>query len=907
MATAPTAPHVPPQNLEAEESLLGALMVSQASIDPVLLEVRLKSEDFYREQHRTVYTAILELHEKSRPIDALTVSESLAQAGTLDQVGGKDMVSSLAATAPAPGNARHYAEIVRQNALLRRLIAAAQTIQQSVTGREGEPKELADRAEQLLFRVAHDERASDFREIGEILSDEVDRLEALSKGDAELTGTPSGFRDLDSITGGFQPGNLIIIAARPAMGKCLGGECLIHDPRTGARRKIEDLVAAHEHGDEVWVSAVGPDLKLWPVRVSNAFRSGRQKLFRLRTRLGRTIDSTANHPFLTIAGWQRLDQLASGSRIGVPRALPQGEPTEHFEDQELVVLAALIADGNLRTKTPVYCFGPDSFVRDEVEAAVRKFGLRFSSGVERGSAYLSNGRGSKTNPITGLLERHGLMGKLSADKFVPTALFGCSNAQIARFLSVLFACDGHVYASHRLSQIGYTTISERLARDVQHLLLRLGIVSCIRTLKRDVYEGTDTVAREVRITGQESLGRFVELIPVCGKGAKLTAIAERLAASTSMTNVDTAPSAVWNHVLEAKGERPWSKVSLAAGYSPNHNWHVGTRGLSRGRLRQLSAVLEAPELELLAESEIWWDEVLEIEELGVEETYDLTVPEHHSFVANDLIVHNSSLVCNIAENVAVKHDKAVGLFSLEMSEAELSHRFIASQARINGDKLRKGKVKSEWPKVISAANVLSKAPLWIDDSADLSLLELRAKARRLHGQAGEKLGLIIVDYIQLMRAEDPRMNRVEQVGQISRGLKILAQEIGVPVIGLSQLSRAPEQRSPARPILSDLRESGNIEQDADLVSFIYRDEYYNPETEDQGIAELNIAKHRNGPIGQVRLVFLPHYPKFADMAHGEKPVEQRAGEEASTSLDEEPSSNGSGGEEDDGFEIAEEF
>ena len=174
---------------------------------------------------------------------------------------------------------------------------------------------------------------------------------------------------------------------------------------------------------------------------------------------------------------------------------------------------------------------------------------------------------------------------------------------------------------------------------------------------------------------------------------------------------------------------------------------------------------------------------------------------------------------------------------------------------------------------MKAANLLEQAPLWIDDSSDLGMLDLRAKARRLHAQemanGNGGLGMVIVDYLQLMRADDPRVNRVEQVSQFSRGLKILARELNVPVLGLSQLSRAPEQRGEnKRPILSDLRESGAIEQDSDLVCFIYRDEYYKgEESEEPGIAELILSKHRNGPIGTVKLAFLGRYPKFADQAH----------------------------------------
>ena len=461
---ATTSGIVPPQNLEAEESVLGAMMVSQATIEPVLLDVRLQAEDFYRDRHRSIFEAIIRLNENADPVDVLTVAETLQQHGELEQIGGKDVVASLAAKVPAPGSAKHYASIVKQNSLMRRLDAAAKTIQQSVADRDGEASEMVEQAERLLFGVAHTEQAADFREIKDILSDEIDKLEALAAGDGSLTGVPAGFRDLDHITGGFQPGNLIVLAGRPAMGK-------------------------------------------------------------------------------------------------------------------------------------------------------------------------------------------------------------------------------------------------------------------------------------------------------------------------------------------------------------------------------------------------------------------------------------SAAVCNIAENVALVGKKPVALFSLEMSEMELAHRFIASQARLAGDRLRKGRVaKGDWPKVVRACNKLEAAPLWIDDSSDLSMLELRAKARRLHAQeknrGNDGLGLVIVDYLQLMRADDPRANRVEQVAQFSRGLKILARELNVPVIGISQLSRAPEQRPDKRPILSDLRESGSIEQDADLVGFLYRDEYYNKDESDEpGVAELIIAKHRNGPIGTVKLAFLNHLPKFADLAAEDRqPVDQAPGE-----------------------------
>jgi replicative DNA helicase len=481
-----------------------------------------------------------------------------------------------------------------------------------------------------------------------------------------------------------------------------------------------------------------------------------------------------------------------------------------------------------------------------------------------------------------MLHRHGLMGRKSAEKFVPDAIFALSDEQIARFLGVMYACDGHVYCSDRLAQIGYTTISERLARDVQHLLLRLGIVATIRVLKRPIYERTNKVAREVRITSQESLRRFCEAIAVIGKEEQQERILDRLVQAPRSTNTDTLPTEIWDEVLLAKGDRSWADVSEMTGRPRNHNWHVRTRCPSRALLAELTIATPSPALEELCDSHIWWDEVESVEYVGEEETYDLDVPGLRNFIADDIIVHNSALVANIAENVAVKRNLPVAFFSLEMSEVELAQRFIACRARISGDKLRKGQVaQKDWPKVVRACNELEAAPLWFDDSSDLGVLDLRAKARRLHAQMQDRggLGLVIVDYLQLMRSDDPRANRVEQVGQMSRGLKILARELEVPVLAISQLSRAPEQRHPPKPQLSDLRESGQLEQDADLVAFLYREDYYrDPDDEPDGLADLIIAKHRNGPIATRKLVFLDRFPKFADFAGQEQPIEQPAGE-----------------------------
>lgn len=226
----------------------------------------------------------------------------------------------------------------------------------------------------------------------------------------------------------------------------------------------------------------------------------------------------------------------------------------------------------------------------------------------------------------------------------------------------------------------------------------------------------------------------------------------------------------------------------------------------------------------------------------------------------------SGLALGITANVALREEVPVALFTLEMSRAEVTQRLLSSEALIDSLKLRNGRLdKEDWQRLHNAAAKVERAPLHIDDSGAITAMEVRAKSRRLK-MRHSKLGLVVVDYMQLMGAPDGAENRVQAVSQISRALKALARDLDVPVLAVSQLSRAPEQRHDKRPILSDLRESGSIEQDADLVWFVYRDDYYHPEdSEAAGIAEISIAKHRSGPTGLVKLAFTKEYVRFLDL------------------------------------------
>jgi replicative DNA helicase len=241
----------------------------------------------------------------------------------------------------------------------------------------------------------------------------------------------------------------------------------------------------------------------------------------------------------------------------------------------------------------------------------------------------------------------------------------------------------------------------------------------------------------------------------------------------------------------------------------------------------------------------------------------------------------TSLALNIAANVAIEAKIPVGIFSLEMSSDQLIDRLIASYANVDMYKLRTGMLSAEgedndFTRIQHAMGLLSEMPLYVDDDASINVLQMRAMARRLQAEKG--LGLIIIDYLQLMQPTNPNSSPVQQVTEISRSLKILARELNIPVLALSQLSRAVESRIPQIPRLADLRESGALEQDADVVLFIYREDRYREESTRKNIADVIVAKHRNGPVGKVELYFDEHRTSFRNLAKDEIPQEEYATE-----------------------------
>ncbi|AUB84901.1 replicative DNA helicase [Candidatus Thiodictyon syntrophicum] len=773
---------VPPHNIHAEQSLLGGLMLDNSTWDRIADMV--VERDLYRREHRLIFRAVTKLAGDDQPFDVVTLAETLERTEQLDAAGGLSYLGTLVNETPSAANIKAYARIVRETSVLRQMIAAGTDIADSGYNPAGrDASELLDAAERRVFEIAEQETrggGAGFQPIKALLTRAVERIDDLYRRDEPITGLATGFTDFDMMTSGLQPSDLIIVAGRPSMGKCVeaGTEVLLDD---GSVETIATIVGRRR----ARLLTLGDDWRLHPVVPTDYVDDGIKPVLRVTTRLGREIETTASHPYLTPTGWRPLAELSVGEPVAVPRRLPVFGDSP-LRDCEVRLLGYLIGDGCLTAAAPKLT-NADPRIQADFVAAVAAFG---------GDA------------LTRRLDGLGLWGKGANGKFVPAPVFRLPKEQLAVFLNRLFATDGWatVLATGQ-PQLGYGTVSERLGRQVQHLLLRFGVIAKCRRRELTGPNGP-ALAWQLDITDPVSIQTFVTEIGIFSKEAALERVRQALECRPEQTDRD-----------------------------------------------------------------VIWDEIVAIESVGPRQVYDLTIPQTHNFIANDICVHNTSFAMNLAEHAAIQGGKPVAVFSMEMPGDALAMRMMASLGRIDSHRVRTGKLEDdEWPRLTSAVNILAAASLFIDDTPALSPTELRARARRLKREHGD-LGLVVIDYLQLMQVPGSNENRTTEISAISRSLKALAKELAVPVIALSQLNRSLEQRPNKRPVMSDLRESGAIEQDADLIVFIYRDEVYNPESKDKGVAEIIISKQRNGPIGSLRLAFLGKYTKFenyTDNYYGEE-------------------------------------
>ncbi|MCB8786753.1 replicative DNA helicase [Planktothrix agardhii] len=1000
---------LPPQNIEAEEAILGGILLDPEAISRVA--ELLQPESFALKSHQIIYRAALTLHSQGKPTDLMTVTTCLADQNLLEQVGGQLKLTQLVDRTVSAVNIDQYGLLVLDKKIRRSMITGGHNIVELAYDTSQDLETILDKSEQQIFNISQVRPQQDLVSIGETLIDTFQEIEDRNEGIA-LPGIPCGFYDLDAMTGGFQRSDLIIIAGRPSMGKCLSfdSKIVLSD---GSVVTIEDIY----NRQKAQILTLENNWKFKITEPSNFIDDGIKPVFRVTTKLGRFVESTITHPFLTIQGWRPLGEIKPGDKIAVPRQF-NSFGSEKLPEYQVKILGYLLGDGGLTninrisfkdspksTPPPPPCqWGAkrDNYrIKQDFVESIQQL-------IEnKPEIYPLLTKGRVRERLVIWMETIGLWGKNYHQKTIPEIIFRLERSQIALFLNRLFATDGWatILASGKC-QLGYGSVSEELARQVQHLLLRFGVIATLK--KRSIkYKETGRTAWQLDITDALSIKTFISEIGIFSKEKALLKIENALMNKRYQTNRDLIPVKIWQEIATVKGDESWQSLAKRAGIPGYSNIHVGKRQLSRERLWSLATTLDNLPLQQLATSEIYWDEIVSIEFMGEKQVYDLTIPETHNFVANDICVHNTSFAVGLGHNIAKGQKLPIAVFSLEMSKGQLVQRLLSSEAKIESNRIRSGRIsQSEWEPLTMAISSLAELPIFIDDTPNITVTEMRSKARRLQAENGGVLGLILIDYLQLM--EGASDNRVQELSRITRSLKGLARELSVPVIALSQLSRSVESRTNKRPMLSDLRESGcltgdslitladtglqvpikeligksgfpvlalnektmkleiaivsnafstgikpvftlttrlgrkiratanhkfltiegwkrldelhggcpialpsftiensdinwdeivsiipdgeeevfdltvpglhnfvanniivhnSIEQDADLVMMIYRDDYYNPDTPDRGITEIIMAKHRNGPTGTIKLLFDPQFTKFRNLAN----------------------------------------
>lgn len=798
---------MPPQDVLAEQCALGAMLLSKDAVADV--SENLKGADFYRPAHEMIYDAVLDLFGRGEPADPVTVADVLGRRGELNRVGGAPYLHTLVATVPTAASAAYYARIVRDKAILRRLVEAGTKIATlGYAGEGGDVDEIVNLAQAEVYSVTDRQARDDYRPLSEVMQDTVTELEEMEARPEGMNGVPTGFRELDQLTNGLHPGQMIVIAARPAMGKALAldtalptptgwttmGEVRVGDDLLDADGRPTRVVAAtevmtdrpcYEVVFDDGTTVIADALHQWRTDTRASRRGNGSPAVRTTEEIARTL----NHPAGAVRANHSVDTAAALD-------LPQADlPIDPY------VLGVWLGDGHtagarITTADPEIVMRLEGAglrlrpsgrmgytVRLAEEAAPTERTCAVcggaSSGLRRCAACHAD-----HGTFTALLRRIGVLG----DKHVPTSYLRASEAQRRALLAGLLDSDGTVTNT---GSVQLAVTDARLAESFRELVVSLGY-RCGVTTRR--------VAGRTEATSTCWIVNFTTADDVFFLMRKQLVHKER------------------------RGE--------------------GTPRLGRRYVVQVRAVDSVPVRCVQVDN------------------------DDHLYLATRSMVptHNSTVGLDIARSAAIHNNMSTVIFSLEMSRSEISTRLISAEAGIKLQALRTGKLQdNDWQKIARVLGQTNDAPLFIDDSPNMTMPEIRAKCRRLKQQTDLKL--VVLDYLQLMSSGKRVESRQQEVSEFSRALKLLAKELEVPVIAISQLNRGPEQRTDKKPQMSDLRESGAIEQDADMIMLLHREDAYDKDNR-PGEADFIIAKHRNGPTDTITVVFQGHYSRFGDMAHG---------------------------------------
>jgi replicative DNA helicase len=859
--TAPQYDRQPPQDVAAEQSVLGGMLLSKDAIADVV-EV-LAGPDFYRPAHQVIFDCILDLYGRGEPADAITVAAELNRTDQLSKMGGAVYLHTLIQSTPTAANAGYYAAIVAEQAVLRRLVEAGTRVVQlgyGAAGGKGDVDDIVDRAQQEIYDVTEKRMSEDYSRLEDVLQPTMDELDAIASRGGTARGVPTGIRDLDELTNGLQAGQMVVIAARPGVGKALALDTPIATP-AGWTTMGEVAV-----GDQV----MGSDGRPTTVVAATEVMTGRP-CYELHFSDGSMIVADAQHQWLTEtrASRRSAQQAATGyNGHRNQRTFAEVRTTEE------IARTVRCATGDARLNHSVTNAAALELPEAELSLPPYALGVWLGDGTSRAAHFTSNdpeigvhieADGLVVEP-TGVDRRYAL--RLPARPAVaarPCPM--CGGLFVPRTSQVQTCgktCGGRLRASGGVGRQATCPdcggpsaglVQCQACRDdhgtVQGRLRSLGVfgdkhipMSYLRgseaqrrALLAGLLDTDGTVAPsgvvQFAVTNQRLAEDARELIAGLGYRVRMTRKRVRGRSEASSTCF-TLTFSTDDEVFRLERKKLVHKER-------------GARGFTARGVRFIT-------------------DVLPIESVPVR-CIQVDADDHLFLAGRSFIpTHNSTLGLDIARSATVKHHLATCIFSLEMSKHEITMRLLSAEAKVPLHHMRAGTLSDEdWSKLARRMGEIADAPLYIDDSPNMTMMEIRAKARRLKQR--NDLKLVVIDYLQLMTSGKRVESRQQEVSEFSRALKLLAKELEVPVIAMSQLNRGSEQRQDKKPMLSDLRESGSIEQDADMVMMIHREDMYEKESPRAGEADIMLVKHRNGPTANVTVAFQGHYSRFVDMAN----------------------------------------
>ncbi|GHD35467.1 hypothetical protein GCM10007147_41940 [Nocardiopsis kunsanensis] len=783
----------PPHDIQAEQSVLGGMLLSKDAITQVVEIIR--SADFYRPAHQIIYDSVVDLFSRGEPVDAISVNAELTKRGEVTRVGGAPYLHTLTEAIPTAANAGYYAKIVSDRAILRRLVEVGTRIAQIGYTGDGEVDDLVDHAQAEIYRVAEKRTGEDYLALADIMPGALDEIEAIGAHDGSLTGVPTGFADFDALTNGLHPGQMVIIAARPAVGKALALDTAVPTPdgwTTMGQVETGDFVLAADGKPTqvVATSDVMTDRECYEIVFDD----------------GTTVIADAEHQWFTHAS-------ASRRADREPRVLPRVRTTREIartqrsetSEQRLnhsVDNAAVLDLPEAELPVPPYALGAWLGDGHTHEARITDVDGEVLVNIEA--------TGLVTKPVGNGQHMYGIHLPGEKVEIAPRPCAVCGE----EFVPVLphvrscgQSCDGK--ARFVPGPVEHTTCADcgepRSARysrcrkciadhgSVQALLRGLGVLGDKHIPQQ--YLRASEAQRRALLAGLLDTDGTVNADGSVQFGVVNRQLAEDFRELAHSLGHRTGMS---TKRVDGKNEDTPTCYTITFGSTDE------VFGIERKRLAHRE---RGEGRSCVRTGSRFIREVRPVESVPVR-CIQVDHPDHLFLVTRAMVpTHNSTLALDFARAASVKNDMTSVFFSLEMGRNEIVMRLLSAEARVPLHTMRSGLMTDDdWTRLARRMGEVANAPLFIDDSPNMSMMEIRAKCRRLKQQ--HDLKLIIVDYLQLMSAPGRVESRQQEVSEMSRSLKLLAKELDVPVVALSQLNRGPEQRTDKRPQVSDLRESG---------------------------------------------------------------------------------------------------